>query len=45
MIHILMQKSKIYINTLGYTMFIFFYNLCLVINFFNNLNDLVLEIV
>jgi len=43
MVHILMQKSKFYINTLGYTMFIVFYNLFLVINIFNNLNDLVLE--
>ncbi len=43
MIHILMQKSKFYINTLGYTMFIVFYNFCLVINIFNNLDDLVLK--
>jgi hypothetical protein len=38
-----MQKSKFYINTLGYTMFIVVYKKNLVINIFNNLDDLVLK--
>jgi len=43
MIHILMQKSKFYINTLGYTMFIVYYLKNLGIIFFNNLDDLVFK--
>jgi hypothetical protein len=36
-------KVKKIINILRYTMFIVFYNFCLGINIFNNLDDLVLE--